>query len=57
MSDILSAISDDIDSYVALCKRFNEEPERDKSGLDPYGDHAKKIEVDFRVFASLRKVQ
>jgi predicted adenylyl cyclase CyaB len=46
MSDILKAIHDDMESYLALCGRYGENPVYDRSGLDLdcYGEHAKKLE-------------
>lgn len=48
MSDIMSAISYDIEIYEDLCERFNEEVQysRDYYGnmlVDCYGEHAEKL--------------
>lgn len=48
MSDIISAIHDDIEEYVRLCKLHNEEVQyvRDAYGHmveDCYGEHAEKL--------------
>jgi hypothetical protein len=39
MTDLRSAIYDDIDWYIYLCEYFNEEPRVDKRGVDPYCEH------------------
>lgn len=49
MSNILSAINDDMDWYQTLCERFNEKPQykNDVRGfplLDCYGKHADKLQ-------------
>ncbi len=42
MSDILSAISDDIEEYEDLCQQFGEQVQRSDDGSpDCYGSHAK----------------
>lgn len=48
MGSINSAISDDMDDYKDLCKKFNEKPQYtpDHYGnmlLDCYGSHAEKL--------------
>lgn len=48
MSDIISAIHDDMDEYEYLCEKYNEQPQykQDNWGnnlLDCYGEHAKDL--------------
>lgn len=43
MSNILSAIRDDIDTYVALCEKLGEKVQYDHHGVDVYGEHAQKV--------------
>lgn len=48
MSDLISAIQDDIEEYEWLCNYFNEKPKtsRNRNGvkiIDPYGNHADKL--------------
>lgn len=43
MSNIISAINDDIDEYIYLCEKYNEKPETDKSGINPYCFHARQL--------------
>ena len=43
MSNIISAIYDDIDEYDDLCKKYNEQPVVDKTGINPYCEHAYKL--------------
>lgn len=47
MGDIFSAIYDDIDEYLDLCKHFNVEPERGANGPSPYGEHARQLKNRF----------
>lgn len=44
MSDIMSAIADDILEYVSLCEHFGEKIVCDKQGVDPYCLHAKQLQ-------------
>ena len=39
MSDLRSTIQDDIDWYQYLCEYFNEKPECDTTGVNPYCQH------------------
>ncbi len=43
MSDMLSAIHDDIDTYVSLCKKYGVKPKCDSHGVDPYCKHADEL--------------
>lgn len=43
MSNSITAIQDDIDRYVALCKRYGEQPVYGVGGPDAYGPHAKSL--------------
>lgn len=43
MSNIIGAINDDIDEYYDLCKKYGEKPIADKSGINPYCEHARKL--------------
>lgn len=48
MSDIISAINDDMEEYESLCKRYGEKPRYspDSRGyplLDCYGKHAEAL--------------
>ena len=50
MSDIMSAIHDDIDEYLRLCQKYKEDPEivyhddeRLLAEVNPYGKHAEKL--------------
>lgn len=45
MSNIISAIYDDIDEYEALCKKYNEKPVVDKTGINPYCEHARQLKT------------
>jgi len=54
MSDIISAIRDDINEYVELCEKYNVEPKtsRDNWGnmlIDCYGKHATKLKERARL--------
>lgn len=42
--EILKTIEDDIDDYVALCKRYGEEIEFSLQLPACYGEHSKKLE-------------
>lgn len=44
MGSIMSAISDDIEEYEALCKRYGEEVQYKHSGPDCYGKHKDELE-------------
>jgi len=45
MTDIISAIADDMDEYVSLCEKYGHKVRRDENGNpDCYGVHAKKLE-------------
>lgn len=44
MGSIMSAIRDDINEYLRLCKLYNEEARYTFSGPDCYGKHAKELE-------------
>lgn len=44
MGSIMSAIADDIDDYLYLCKKFNEKPVYSHGSPDCYGAHAQKLE-------------
>lgn len=48
MSNIIKKVSEDIDKYLYLCKKFNEKPQYTKvcrGCLEPdcYGTHAEKL--------------
>jgi hypothetical protein len=43
MSDILSAIQDDIDEYKGLCELYRETVEYSDGSPDCYGDHCKEL--------------
>jgi hypothetical protein len=43
MSNSITAINDDIDRYVALCKRYNEKVQYTHGSPDCYGEHAKQL--------------
>ncbi len=43
MTDLRSAIYDDINEYVALCEHYKEEVVTNKYGVDSYGKHAHKL--------------
>jgi hypothetical protein len=43
MGDILKAIYDDTQDYLALCSRYGEKPVVDQNGVDPYSQHARKL--------------
>lgn len=43
MTDLRTAIHDDIEWYTYLCKYFNEKPRVDKYGVDPYCKHRYKL--------------
>lgn len=48
MSNILSAIHDDMEEYVDLCAKYGEEVEYSKDAygnllVDCYGNHARKL--------------
>jgi hypothetical protein len=44
MSDLLSAIYDDIEDYKRLCKKYKEEPQFHDGTIECYGAHAKALE-------------
>jgi adenylate cyclase class IV len=45
MTDIISAINDDMDEYVSLCEKYGHKVRRDENGNpDCYGVHAGKLE-------------
>jgi len=48
MTDLRSAIYDDIEEYEALCRYYNEEPVIDKHGPNPYCKHAAELEKRYR---------
>ena len=48
MSDMMSAIQDDIDHYILLCSKYNEDVVYTRnfygvSTVDAYGEHAKEL--------------
>lgn len=43
MSNILSAIYDDIEEYVFLCRKYGEKPVCDLPGPNPYCQHAREL--------------
>lgn len=43
MGSIMSAISDDIDEYEALCEKYNEKIRYSVGGPDCYGEHARLL--------------
>ncbi len=43
MSDMLSAIHDDIEWYLELCAKYKEKPEHSHGSVNPYGLHARKL--------------
>ena len=43
MGDLMKAISEDIDAYVALCEKYGERVREKDSSPDCYGKHAKKL--------------
>ena len=43
MSNMISAIHDDIDEYQDLCKKYGEKPVVDKHGPNPYCAHARQL--------------
>lgn len=45
MTDIASAVNDDIKEYMALCKKYNESVLYSEDGWpDCYGEHARKLQ-------------
>ncbi len=63
MGDILKAISNDTGEYLDLCKEYNEKPQGDAIGPNPYGVHAhslkkrKREELDREVEKSRQKTK
>lgn len=57
MGSIMSAISDDIDTYEHICERYGEAVQYSHGSADPYGEHCDelkwKLEQDRRVEAGL----
>jgi hypothetical protein len=45
MGSIMSAISDDIDTYEALCEKYGEKVQHDHHGPDCYGKHATELKA------------
>jgi hypothetical protein len=45
MGSIMSAISDDIDTYEALCAKYGEQVQHDHHGPDCYGKHAIELKA------------
>ncbi|MDE2001644.1 MAG: hypothetical protein KGI60_03735 [Patescibacteria group bacterium] len=45
MSDLMKAIDDDMNAYVELCRRYNEEVRDKDSSPDCYGKHAKALKA------------
>lgn len=48
MTDIISAIADDIEEYIDLCKKFGEKVQYKRDAYDNliedcYGEHAEKL--------------
>jgi hypothetical protein len=43
MSNILKAISEDIEEYIYLCKKYGEKVQYVDYGEDCYGEHASKL--------------
>lgn len=43
MSDIISAIYDDINEYLHLCKKYDEKPVYGTYEADCYGKHAEEL--------------
>lgn len=43
MSNSITKIQDDIDRYLALCKRYGEEPRYKHGSEDCYGAHAEEL--------------
>lgn len=55
MSDILSAIAEDIKKYEELCERYGEEVRMKDGSPDCYGEHANELrKSDYRAFESQR---
>lgn len=48
MGSILSAISDDIDEYLSLCRQYNENVISNNGSPDCYGEHAKSLKKRYR---------
>ena len=55
MGSILSAISDDIDDYISLCRFFCEKPVNDKFGPNPYSDHARELKRKYRILMAWKR--
>ena len=43
MGSIMSAISDDIDDYVHLCRKYGEPVQYSHGSADCYGDHCREL--------------
>ncbi len=49
MGSIISAISDDIDEYEALCRKYGEKIQYSYGSADCYGEHADSLKYRSRV--------
>lgn len=48
MSDLMSAIYDDVQEYLNLCEYYGVKPEVDDCGTDPYCNHADELKKRYR---------
>lgn len=44
VSDLLSAIADDIKEYEELCEKYKEKPEMQGGSPNPYGNHCRRLQ-------------
>lgn len=48
MSDLRTAIEEDTQEYIRLCRKYGETPQKDKQGVNPYCKHAYDLEDRYR---------